>query len=130
MKSYEVNYVAKVATITKKTTPAEKRMLERMGLKLEMKKERARPSYNQIEIFISYLENGLEMMEEFETQRGLSLSEDACYEKVLDWFNETFPYYGGPYTFNSDHKITGPKLKDTKAEQTDNVTLLPETKTA
>ena len=60
MKSYEVNYVAKVATITKKTTPAEKRMLERMGLKLEMKKEKARPSYNQIEIFISYLENGLE----------------------------------------------------------------------
>ena len=37
MKSYEVNYVAKVATITTKTTPAEKRMLERMGLKLELK---------------------------------------------------------------------------------------------
>lgn len=109
MKSYEVNYVAKVATITKKTTPAEKRMLERMGLKLEMKKERACPSYRQIEIFISYLENGLEMMEEFETIRGVSLSNDACYEMVLDWFNETFPYYGGPYEFNADHKIVGPK---------------------
>ena len=110
MKSYEVNYVAKVATITKKTTPAEKRMLERMGLKLEMKKERARPSYRQIEIFISYLENGLEMMEQFETIRGVSLSNDACYEMVLDWFNETFPYYGGPYEFNADHKIVGPKI--------------------
>ena len=91
MKSYEINYAAKVATITKKTTAAEKRMLERMGLKLELKKERARPSYKQIEIFLSYLDNGLEMMEEFETIRGVSLSEDACYEKVLDWFNETFP---------------------------------------
>ena len=124
MKSYEVNYVSKVATITKKTTPAEKRMLERMGLKLEMKKEKARPSYRQIEIFISYLENGLEMMEQFETIRGVSLSDDACYEMVLDWFNETFPYYGGPYEFNADHKIIGPKVK------TDNVTCLPETKTA
>ena len=66
MKSYEINYAAKVATITKKTTAAEKRMLERMGLKLELKKERARPSYKQIEIFLSYLDNGLEMMEEFE----------------------------------------------------------------
>lgn len=112
MKSYEVNYATKVATITKKTTTAEKRMLERMGLKLEMKKEKARPSYKQIEIFISYLENGLEMMEEFETQRGLSLSEDACYEKVLDWFNETFPYFGGPYEFNENHKITGPKTNN------------------
>ena len=119
MKSYEVNYVAKVATITKKTTPAEKRMLERMGLKLEMKKERACPSYRQIEIFISYLENGLEMMEEFETIRGVSLSNDACYEMVLDWFNETFPYYGGPYEFNADHKIVGPKT-------TGNITQLPE----
>ena len=124
MKSYEVNYVAKVATITKKTTPAEKRMLERMGLKLEMKKEKARPSYRQIEIFISYLENGLEMMEQFETIRGVSLSDDACYEMVLDWFNETFPYYGGPYEFNADHKIVGPKVK------ADNVTQLPERKTA
>ena len=93
MKSYEVNYASKVATITKKTTPAEQRMLERMGLKLEMKKEKARPSYRQIEIFISYLENGLEMMEQFETIRGVSLSDDACYEMVLDWFNETFPDY-------------------------------------
>ena len=124
MKSYEVNYVAKVATITKKTTPAEKRMLERMGLKLEMKKERACPSYRQIEIFISYLENGLEMMEQFETQRGISLSEDDPYEFVLNWFNETFPYYGGPYEFNENHKITGPKVK------IDNVTRLPETKSA
>ena len=123
MKSYEVNYVAKVATITKKTTPAEKRMLERMGLKLEMKKERACPSYRQIEIFISYLENGLEMMEQFETIRGVSLSNDACYEMVLDWFNETFPYYGGPYEFNADHKIVGPKT-------TGNITQLPERKTA
>ena len=119
MKSYEVNYASKVATITKKTTPAEKRMLERMGLKLEMKKEKARPSYRQIEIFISYLENGLEMMEEFETIRGVSLSDDACYEMVLDWFNETFPYYGGPYEFNADHKIVGPKT-------TGNITQLPE----
>lgn len=119
MKSYEVNYAAKVATITKKTTAAEKRMLERMGLKLEMKKERARPSYNQIEIFISYLENGLEMMEEFETIRGVSLSDDECYEFVLDWFNETFPYYGGPYEFNADHKIVGPKTNN-------NITQLPE----
>ena len=124
MKSYEINYAAKVATITKKTTAAEKRMLERMGLKLELKKERARPSYKQIEIFISYLENGLEMMEQFETIRGVSLSEDACYEKVLDWFSETFPYYGGPYKFNTDHKIVGPKAK------ADNVTPLPETKSA
>ena len=120
MKSYEVNYVAKVATITKKTTPAEKRMLERMGLKLEMKKERACPSYRQIEIFISYLENGLEMMEQFETIRGVSLSDDECYEFVLNWFNETFPYYGGPYAFNADNKIVGPKVK------ADNVTQLPE----
>ena len=119
MKSYEVNYVAKVATITKKTTPAEKRMLERMGLKLEMKKEKARPSYRQIEIFISYLENGLEMMEEYETIRGVSLSEDASYEVVLNWFNETFPYYGGPYEFNADHKIVGPKTNS-------NITQLPE----
>lgn len=124
MKSYEINYAAKVATITKKTTAAEKRMLERMGLKLEMKKERARPSYSQIEIFLSYLENGLEMMEQFETIRGLSLSEDACYQTVLNWFNETFPYYGAPYEFNTDHKIVGPKAK------ADNVTPLPETKRA
>ena len=124
MKSYEVNYVAKVATITKKTTPAEKRMLERMGLKLEMKKEFARPSYKQIEVFLSYLENGLEMMEEFETHRGISLSEDESYEFVLNWFNETFPYYGGPYEFNAGHKIVGPKVK------ADNVTQLPERKTA
>ena len=124
MKSFEINYAAKVATITKKTTAAEKRMMERMGLKLELKKERAHPSYKQIEIFLSYLDNGLEMMEEFETIRGVSLSEDACYEKVLDWFNETFPYYGGPYEFNADHKIVGPKAK------ADNVTPLPETKSA
>ena len=109
MKSYEINYAAKVATITKKTTAAEKKMLERMGLTLVMKKQPARPSYNQIQIFLSYLENGLEMMEEFETMRGLSLSEDECYEFVLNWFNETFPYYGGPYEFNADHKIVGPK---------------------
>ena len=119
MKSYEVDYAAKVATITKKTTAAEKRMLERMGLKLEMKKEKARPSYHQIEIFISYLENGLKMMEEYETIRGVSLSEDASYEVVLNWFNETFPYYGGPYEFNAAHKIVGPKTNS-------NITQLPE----
>lgn len=121
MKSFEINYATKVATITKKTTAAEKKMLERMGLTLVMKKKQtARPSYNQIQVFISYLENGLEMMEKFETQRGLSLSEDDPYEFVLNWFNETFPYYGGPYAFNADNKITGPKTK------TDNVTQLPE----
>ena len=120
MKSYEIDYAAKVATITKKTTAAEKKMLEHMGLTLVMKKQAARPSYKQIEIFISYLENGLEMMEEFETMRGLSLSEDECYEFVLNWFNETFPYYGGPYAFNADNKIVGPKVK------ADNVTQLPE----
>ena len=119
MKSFEIDYAAKVATITKKTTLAEKRMLERMGLKLEMKKEKARPSYYQIEIFLSYLENGLKMMEEFETIRGVSLSDDESYEFVLNWFNETFPYYGGPYEFNSDHKITGPKTNS-------NITQLPE----
>ena len=124
MKSFEINYAAKVATITKKTTAAEKKMLERMGLTLVQKKETARPSYKQIEIFISYLENGLEMMEEFETHRGISLSEDESYEFVLNWFNETFPYYGGPYEFNADHKIVGPKVK------ADNVTQLPERKTA
>ena len=124
MKSFEINYATKVATITKKTTAAEKRMLKRMGLKLEMKKQAARPSYKQIEIFISYLENGLKMMEEFETHRGISLSEDESYEFVLNWFNETFPYYGGPYEFNADHKIVGPKVK------ADNVTQLPERKTA
>ena len=123
MKSFEIDYAAKVATITKKTTLAEKRMLERMGLKLEMKKEKARPSYYQIEIFLSYLENGLKMMEEFETIRGVSLSDDESYEFVLNWFNETFPYYGGPYEFNSDHKITGPKTNS-------NITQLPERKTA
>ena len=123
MKSFEIDYAAKVATITKKTTLAEKRMLERMGLKLEMKKEKARPSYYQIEVFLSYLENGLEMMEEFETIRGVSLSDDESYEFVLNWFNETFPYYGGPYEFNSDHKITGPKTNS-------NITQLPERKTA
>ena len=53
-----------------------------------------------------------------------SISVHACYEKVLDWFNETFPYYGGPYEFNADHKIVGPKAK------ADNVTPLPETKSA
>ena len=120
MKSYEIDYAAKVATITKKTTAAEKKMLEHMGLTLVMKKQAARPSYKQIEIFISYLENGLEMMEEFETQRGISLSEDDPYEFVLNWFNETFPYYGGPYAFNADNKIVGPKVK------ADNVTQLPE----
>ena len=120
MKSFEINYATKVATITKKTTTAEKKMLERMGLTLVMKKQNARPSYKQIEIFLSYLENGLEMMEKFETMRGLSLSEDECYEFVLNWFNETFPYYGGPYAFNADNKITGPKVK------ADNVTQLPE----
>ena len=130
MKSFEINYATKVATITKKTTTAEKKMLERMGLTLVMKKQAARPSYKQIEIFISYLENGLEMMEEFETHRGVSLSEDESYEFVLNWFNETFPYFGGPYEFNADHKILGPKVKAVKAEQTDNVTRLPETKSA
>jgi len=119
MKSYEINYATKVATITKKTTTAEKKMLERMGLKLEMKKQTARPSYHQIEVFLSYLENGLEMMEEFEAQRGISLSEDDPYEFVLKWFNETFPYYGGPYAFNENHRITGPKVNG-------NITQLPE----
>lgn len=127
MKSYEINYTTKVATITKKTTTAEKKMLERMGLKLEMKKEFARPSYKQIEVFLSYLENGLEMMEAFETMRGVSCSQDDCYESVLKWFNETFPYYGGPYAFNDEHKIVGPKAK---TSGTDNVTQLPERKTA
>lgn len=127
MKTYEINYTTKVVTITKKTTVAEKKMLERMGLKLEMKKTPARPSYKQIEVFLSYLENGLEMMEQFETQRGISLSEDDPYEFVLNWFNETFPYYGGPYEFNKEHKITGPKGM---TSGTDNVTQLPERKTA
>ena len=77
MKTYEINYATKVATITKKTTTAEKKMLERMGLTLVMKKEFARPSYKQIEVFLSYLENGLEMMEKFETMRGLSLHNDC-----------------------------------------------------
>jgi len=130
MKSFEIDYAAKMATITKKTTASEKKMLERMGLTLVQKKETARPSYRQIEIFLSYLENGLEMMEQFETIRGLSLSEDACYQTVLNWFNETFPYFGGPYEFNADHKIIGPKVKAVKAEQTDNVTHLPEAKSA
>ena len=124
MKSFEIDYAAKMATITKKITAAEKKMLERMGLTLIQKKETTRPSYRQIEIFISYLENGLEMMEEFETHRGISLSEDESYEFVLNWFNETFPYYGGPYEFNANHKIVGPKVK------ADNVTQLPERKTA
>ena len=124
MKSFEINYATKVATVSKKTTAAEKKMLERMGLTLVMKKQTARPSYKQIEIFISYLENGLEMMEEFDTHRGISLSEDESYEFVLNWFNETFPYYGGPYEFNANHKIVGPKVK------ADNVTQLPERKTA
>ena len=124
MRTYEINYTTKVATITKKTTSAEKKMLERMGLKLEMKKEFARPTYKQIQVFLSYLENGLEMMEQFEALRGVSCSQNDCYESVLKWFNETFPYYGGPYAFNENHKITGPKVK------ADNVTQLPERKTA
>lgn len=121
MKSYEINYATKVATITKKTAPAEKKMLERMGLKLEMKKEKTRPSYKQIEIFLSYLENGLEMMEQFETIRGVSLSEDTYYEKVLDWFNETFPYFGGPYEFNANHKIIGPKAFSNISQSTERI---------
>ena len=123
MKSYTVDYANKTALITKRTTDAEKKMLERLGLTLIQKKEFARPSYRQIEIFLSYLENGLEMMEQFETMRGLSLSEDACYKAVLKWFNDTFPYYGGPYEFNDNHKIVGPKRPD-------NITQLPDRQTA
>ena len=123
MKSYEIDFAARIATITRKTTAAEKKMLERMGLKLERKKETARPSYRQMEIFLSYLENGLEMMEEFETIRGVSLSEDDCYEHVLKWFHETFPYFGGPYEFNVNHRIVGPRTAG-------NVTHLPERNSA
>ncbi len=83
MKTYSIDYVAKVATITNRTTTAEKKMLERMGLKLEVKKEFARPSYNQIEIFISYLENGLEMMEQFETIRGGASSKFSVNSELL-----------------------------------------------
>ena len=64
--AFAVPAFAEDATTAEETTAAEKKMLERMGLTLVQKKETARPSYKQIEIFISYLENGLEMMEEFD----------------------------------------------------------------
>ena len=123
MKTYEIDYTNKTALITKKTTNAEKKMLERLGLTLIQKKEFARPTYRQIETFISYLENGLEMMALFEAKRGVSTAQDDCYESVLVWFNETFPYYGGPYEFNENFKIVGPK-------RTDNITQLPDRQTA
>ena len=130
-KPYQINYATNTITITKSfndkannlESEAFKTMMTLRSLKMQIvieepapRKKSFRPTYKQMENYISCLAEREHYMKEYQTICKKSESNRNKYQAVLNWFRATFPDFEKVPTFNEDFKII---VTANKSEQAD-----------
>lgn len=119
-KPYQINYATNTITITKSFNDkannlegdAFKTMMKLRSLQMQIvieepapRKKSFRPTYEQMQNYISCLAEQEHYMKEFQMIRKKSESNRNKYQAVLNWFRVTFPDFEKVPTFNEDFKI-------------------------
>ncbi len=116
---YKINYTTNTITVTKKFmedagiigTPAFNTMkeLRQMGMTIAIKETKARKNekitYAKMIQYISCVENSSFYMAQFEAVREESKSKNNPYNRVLEWFKDTFPCFHELPEFNANNEI-------------------------
>jgi len=120
-KNYRIDFAANTVTVTKKfleeaesnitsTAFRDMKALRAMGLTIVVKEaKRAKSkhiSYGQMVHYISCVENSEFYMARFAAVKNEAASKkNEQYNRVLKWFNKTFPHFYDMPEFTSDNKI-------------------------
>lgn len=130
-KPYQINYATNTITITKSFNDkannlegeAFNTMMTLRSLNMQIvieepapRKKSFRPTYKQMENYISCLAEREHYMKEYQTICKKSESNRNKYQAVLNWFRATFPDFEKVPTFNEDFKII---VTANKSEQAD-----------
>lgn len=123
--TYEINYLNKVVTVTRKFMDAATQMnnnefdlltrFSDMGLHVlvENRKRRPKPqngklpllTYKMMQDYITMLDDAEEMLKEFDSIRKSAKSRKDRYQYVNTWFRTTFPRYDAVPEFDEDYRI-------------------------
>ena len=147
-KNYRIDFAANTVTVTKKfleeaesnitsTAFRDMKALRAMGLTIVVKEaKRAKSkhiSYGQMVHYISCVENSEFYMARFAAVKNEAASKNEQYNRVLKWFNKTFPHFYDMPEFTSDNKIrvttadslhNGSDSRSSRNEQADSFSIL------
>ena len=120
-KNYRIDFAANTVTVTKKfleeaesnitsTAFRDMKALRAMGLTIVVKETKHAKSkhisYEQMVHYISCVENSEFYMARFAAVKNEAASKkNEQYNRVLKWFNKTFPHFYDMPEFTSDNKI-------------------------
>ena len=116
---YKIDYTTNTITVTKKFmdeagiigTPAFSTMkeLRQMDMTITVKKTESRTNnkitYAQMIQYISCVENSGLYMAQFDAAREEAKSKKDTYNRVLNWFNKTFPCFYEMPEFNAKNEV-------------------------
>lgn len=116
---YKINYSTNTVIVTKKFmeeagiigTPEfnQRKILADMGLTFKIKETAHRKSnkitYSQMVQYISCVENSSLYMAQFDAVREEAKSKKDTYNRVLNWFNKTFPCFYDMPEFNAKNEV-------------------------
>lgn len=116
---YKIDYTTNTITVTKKFmedagiigTPAFITMkeLRQMGMTITVKETAPRKNnkitYAQMVQYISCVENSTLYMAQFNAIREEAKSKNNPYNRVLEWFNQTFPCFYDMPEFNAKNEV-------------------------
>lgn len=122
---YEVNYLNKTVTVTRKFMDAATQInsdefdlltqFSDMGLRVlvEGRKRRPKPkngklpllTFKMMQDYIAMLDDAEDMQKEFESIRESSKSRKDRTQYVNNWFRATFPHYDAVPEFDEDYRI-------------------------
>lgn len=116
---YKIDYTTNTITVTKKFmeeagiigTPAFSTMkeLRQMGMTIAVKETAPRKNnkitYAQMIQYISCVENSSLYMAQFDAAREEAKSKKDTYNRVLLWFNKTFPCFYEMPEFNAKNEV-------------------------
>ena len=116
---YKIDYTTNTITVTKKFmedagiigTPAFNTMkeLRQMGMTIAVKetapRKNSKITYAQMVQYISCVENSSLYMAQFDAVRKESKSKNNPYNRVLEWFKDTFPCFYDMPEFNAKNEV-------------------------
>lgn len=116
---YKIDYSTNTITVTKKfmedagiiSTPAFNTMkeLRQMGMTIAVKETTPRKNnkitYAQMIKYISCVENSTLYMAQFDAIREEAKSKNNHYNRVLEWFKDTFPCFYDLPEFNGKNEV-------------------------
>lgn len=118
-KNYKIDFAKNTITVTKKfmeeagtlNTPAFKAMreLRELGMEIVVRESAPRKSnkitYARMAKYISVIENSEFYMAKFDAVREEAKSKKDTYNRVLKWFNDTFPRFYDLPEFNANNEV-------------------------